>query len=70
MPLQVRVSVVFAGVIVPVLADGGMRRQFLQPLLIVLVQAILIVIDEHTGSNVHSIYKGQRPLYHIPLSYH
>ena len=27
-----------------------------------------VVIDEHTRSNVHSRYKGQRPLYHIPLS--
>jgi hypothetical protein len=32
-----------------------------------------VVVDEHTRSNVrqyntlHSIYKGQRPLYHIPL---
>jgi hypothetical protein len=43
--LQVRVGVVLARPVVLVLADGGMRGQPLQPLFIVLMQAILIVID-------------------------
>jgi hypothetical protein len=47
-----------------------MGSQRFQPLFIVLMQAILVVVDEHTGSNVHRIYKGQSPLYLMPLSYH
>jgi hypothetical protein len=68
--LQMRVCIVFAGVIVPVLPCGCMGGQTLQPLLIILVQAILVVVDEHTRRNVLRIYKGQSPLYRMPLSYH
>ena len=53
------VSVVLTGVIVPVLTDGGMRRQFLKPLFIVLMQAVLIVVDEHAGSDVQGIVQAQ-----------
>ena len=67
---QVGVGIVFAGIIVPVLADGRMGSQSLQPLFIVLMQSVLVVIDEHAGRNVHRRYKGQSPLHHIPLSCH
>jgi hypothetical protein len=33
-----------------------------------MVQATLVIVDEHRCSNVHGIHKGQYPLYHIPLS--
>ena len=61
------ISIVFAGIIVPILTYGRMRRKSLQPLFIVLMQAILIVIDEHTRSNVHGIYRGQSPLSYTAL---
>ena len=67
-PLQVRVGIVLAGVIMPVLADGGMRRQLFKPDLVIVVQATLIIVDEHAGRNVLRIYKGQYPLCGIPLS--
>jgi len=70
LPLQVRVGVALAGAVVLVLASGCVGGETLQPLLIILVQAVLTVVDEHTRRNVHRIYKGQYPLYHIPLSYH
>jgi hypothetical protein len=44
-------------------------RQLFEPHLVVVVQAALVVIDKHTRRNVHSRYKGQYPLFHIPLSY-
>jgi hypothetical protein len=52
-----------------------MWSQLLQPLFVVLVQAALVVVDENARGDVreystlHGIYKGERPLYHIPLSY-
>jgi hypothetical protein len=68
LPLQVRVCIVLASAIVLVLADGRVGSQSPQPLFIVLMQAVFIVVDEHTRSNVHRIYKGQSPLSHIPPS--
>jgi hypothetical protein len=77
-PLQVRVggpvpsfrTGVLAGAVVPVLLDGRVRRQPFKPHFVIVVQATLVVVDEYAGRNVLRIYKGQRPLYHIPLSYH
>jgi hypothetical protein len=61
------ISIIFAGVIVSVLPDGGVGRQLLQPLFLILVKAVLVVVDEYAGRNVLRIYKGQYPLCHITL---
>ncbi len=50
--LDVRVGVVFPGVVVPVLAAGLVRRHLLQPAVIVLVEARLVVVDEDRGGEV------------------
>jgi hypothetical protein len=34
------------------------------------MKATLIVFAKHRYSHVHRRYKGQYPLYHMPLSYH
>jgi hypothetical protein len=69
LPLQVRVGIVLAGAVVPILVDRCVRCKFFEPHLVIVVQAALIVVDEHARSNVLRIYKGQSPLYRIPLSY-
>jgi hypothetical protein len=61
LPLQVRVCIVLPGVIVPVLSDGRVGSQFLQPFLIVLVQAILVVVDacpERSDRNTLAVMCG------------
>ena len=68
--LQVRIGVVLTGSVVPILVNRRMRRQPFELDLVIVMQAALIIVNEHTRSNVLRIYKGQSPLYHIPLSYH
>jgi hypothetical protein len=46
LPLHMGVSIVFGGVIVPVLPDGRMGGQPLQPLLVIHVQAPLVVVSQ------------------------
>ena len=46
----------------PALADRRMRRQIFEPHLVIMVQATLIVVDEHAGRNMLRIYKGQSPV--------
>ena len=57
--LQVRIRVVFPGAIVLVLRMRLLRRQFLQPHFIVVMQAALVVVDKHTGGDVHRIHQHQ-----------
>ncbi len=68
LPLQVRFCIVLAGAVVPVLLYRRVWYQLLESHLVIVVQAALVIVDEHTRSNVHRRYKGQYPLYHIPLS--
>jgi hypothetical protein len=67
--LQVGVAVVLAGAVVAVAADGFVGCQFLQPLLVIGVQAPLVVVDKHAGGDMHSVYKGQCVISHMPLSF-
>ena len=68
LPLQVRVCVVLTRPVVPIMVNGRVRRQPFKPHFVIVVQATLIVVDEYRCGNVLRIYKGQSPLYHIPLS--
>jgi hypothetical protein len=43
------------------------RCQLLEPHLVIVMKATLVVVDKHARSNMHRRYKGQSPLYHIPL---
>src|SRR5262245_13413637 len=47
--LEMRVRVVLAGLVVTVLRGRRMRRQALEPALVVRVQAALVVVDEDAG---------------------
>ena len=53
---EVRVAVVFAGSVVQVLAYRFVRREFFKPLIVVLVQARFVVVDENRRGDVHRVY--------------
>ena len=53
--LKVRVGVVLESVVL-VLAVGFFWSQLFQPALIILVQPPFIVVDEHTGGDVHRVH--------------
>jgi hypothetical protein len=58
LPLQVGVGVVLAGAVVLVALRRRVERgQLLQPLLVVLVQARLVVVDEHARRDVHRVHQ-------------
>jgi hypothetical protein len=57
--LEMGVSVVFAGAIVSIGGCRRVRRQFFQPLLVVMMKSRLIVVDEHRGSDVHGVDKAK-----------
>jgi hypothetical protein len=63
----VRIGILLAGAVMPVLADGLMRRQAFQPFLISMVEAGFIVIDEHRGGDVHGIDQ-HKALFYATLS--
>src|SRR5215469_4307740 len=56
---QMGVSVVLARAIVPVLAGRFVRREFFEPILVILQQAIFRVIYEYCRSYMHGIYQAQ-----------
>jgi hypothetical protein len=58
LPLDVRVGVVLAGVVVALLAHRLVRSDLLQPGFIVVMQSRFVVVDEHRGRDVHWIYQS------------
>src|ERR1035441_6571515 len=59
LPLHVRVRIVFAGAVVPVLRGRLVGREPFEPFLVIRVQARLIVVDEHGSRDVHGIDQHQ-----------
>jgi hypothetical protein len=59
LPLEMRIGVVLAGAIVPVLRNRFVGGELLQPLLVILVQAAFIVVDENGSGNVHRVDQNQ-----------
>jgi len=57
LPLQMGVGVVLAGAVVAIVADRLVRGQLLQPILVVLMEAAFIIVDEDRGGYVHSVYQ-------------
>ena len=53
--VKVGVRVIFAGVVMAILPVWFFRREVLEPLLIVRVQAAFVVVDKDTCRNVHGI---------------
>lgn len=61
--LQVGVGIVFSGAIVLILRHRLVWRQCFQPLLIILMQAGFVIVDEYGGGDVHRVDQHQ-PLGH------
>ena len=57
--LYVRIGIVFPGIVVTVLPDRLVRRQFLQPLLVIVVQSSLVIVDEDGRRDVHGVYESE-----------
>src|SRR5581483_4565966 len=66
LPLQVGVGVVLAGVVVAVLLGRSVRGEALEPALVVLVEARLVVVDEDGRGDVHGVHEHE-PLAHAAL---
>ena len=56
---HVGIGVVFAGPVVAVLGGGGMGGEFFQPVIVILDQSILGIIDEDTGGDVHGVDEAE-----------
>ena len=54
---MMRVGVVFAGAVVVIACDRLVGRELFEPLVVVLVQAALVVVDEHAGRDVHGVHQ-------------
>src|SRR4051812_37080023 len=50
-----RIRIVFSGSVVLILRSGSVRRQFLQPYLVIMQQSAFIIIDENRGCDVHGV---------------
>jgi len=57
--LQMGIAIAFPGPVVPVARNGFVGGQFLQPLIIILMQPRLVIVNEHGGGDVHGVDKGQ-----------
>src|SRR5262249_55115881 len=68
--LQMSIGVILAGTVVMVMARVGIeRRQIFQPDTEVAMEAALVVVDKHTGGNVHRVYETE-PLLNTAASDH
>jgi len=64
----VRVGVVLTGAVVLVLRRRRVRREFLQPDIVIVQQAVLGVVDVNAGGDVHGVHKA-KPLLHSAFAY-
>jgi hypothetical protein len=53
--LQMGVSIVFAGPIMPIAGGRRVRREFFQPHFVIVMESRLIVVDEHRGGDMHGV---------------
>ena len=53
------IGIVFTGVVVTVATDRLVRRQFFQPLGVIVMQTTLVVVNKDTGGDVHGINQHQ-----------
>jgi hypothetical protein len=66
--LQMRVGVIFAGAIVVVGRGGRVRRQFLQPNLVIVVQTGFIIVDEDRRGDVHGVDQAKTFFHAAPAN--
>lgn len=65
--LHVSVRIVLPGAVMFVLRSGRVRRQLLEPHLVVMMQPAFVVIDKNGGSDVHRVYEYQALLHIAPF---
>ena len=59
--LHMRIGIIFAGAVVTVFADWFVRGQFFQPVVVILVQAALNIVDQKNTTTAAC------PLYSLPI---
>ena len=59
LPFHVGVGIIFAGSIVVILRGWRVRREFLEPDVVVADQSALVIVDLNAGGDVHSVYKAE-----------
>jgi len=57
--LYVRIGIVFASIVVAVLVNWFVRRQFLQPRFIIVVKPSLVIVDKDRRRDVHGVHQGE-----------
>ena len=57
LPFQMRIAIILAAEVVTISAGRLVRRQLFEPVLVILMQAALIVIDEDGRGDVHSVHQ-------------
>lgn len=57
--LYVRIGIVFPGIVVAVLVNRFVRREFFQPSLIIVVKSSLVIVDEDGCRDVHGVYESE-----------
>jgi hypothetical protein len=55
LPLQVCVGVVLASAVMPVLVGGRVRGETLEPFLVIVVQAALVIVDQNNTIVSHCL---------------
>ena len=64
---QVRVCIVFARSVMTVSRYGLMRRELLQPFIVIMMQPHFVIVDEHGSGDVHGVHQYQ-PFPHTAFS--
>lgn len=59
LPLQVRISIILARAVMAILPNRLMGRQLFEPLIIVVVEAGFVIVDEHGSRDVHGVHENQ-----------
>ena len=65
---EVGVSVIFAGPVVSIGGGGRVRREFFEPIIVILNQPALRIVDVNAGGDVHGVDQAQ-PVLHTGLGH-
>ena len=68
LPLEMGVSVVFAGPIVSIGDCRSMRSKFFQPYVVIVMQPLFIVVDEYRSGDVHGVYQTKAFSHAAPVN--
>ena len=65
---HVGIGVIFAGAVVFVLGGGGVRCEFLEPDIVIVMQPAFVIIDENGGGDVHRVHETE-PFLHAAFAH-